>query len=119
VYATLTPTGLRGPYSDSKVNPATIVGSANGRSITAFTALCPRNASRTSTHAMSVPKTALTAATTNDATSVSFRAATACGELIASQNELPAERATSAASGSRTTIDRYPVASPARSAGRA
>jgi hypothetical protein len=55
---------------------------------------------------MSVPKPALTAATTTDASSVSFSDATACGELTASQKEPPAECQTRAASGSRTTSDR-------------
>src|SRR5215208_1793726 len=86
--------------------------------MTALTTLCPRNESRTSTHAISVPKRALTAATASDVTSVSFSAATACGELISLQNELPADRQTSAASGTRTTSERYAVANPPTSAGR-
>ena len=49
------PTGLFGPYSASSVSPATIVGSANGRSMSALTSRLPRNSSRTSTQAMSVP----------------------------------------------------------------
>ena len=36
--------------------PATIVGSAKGRSMTALTIARPRKRSRTSTHATSVPK---------------------------------------------------------------
>src|SRR3954468_9552830 len=36
VATTLTPTGLLGPYSASSVIPATIVGSANGRSMSAL-----------------------------------------------------------------------------------
>ena len=43
---------------------ATIVGSANGRSISALTTRLPGKSSRTSTQAMSVPMTALTTATT-------------------------------------------------------
>src|SRR6266508_355675 len=85
--------------------------------MTAFTTDCPRNESRTSTHAISVPKTAFTSATTSDATSVSLRAATACGELTSLQNEPPPERHTSAASGTSTTSERYAVASPPASAG--
>ena len=38
--------------------PATIVGSANGRSMTAFTTDLPRKSSRTSTQAVIVPSTA-------------------------------------------------------------
>ena len=43
VNATLIPNGPRGPYNASSVSPATIVGSANGRSISAFTTPLPRN----------------------------------------------------------------------------
>src|SRR5215204_24338 len=86
--------------------------------MTALTAPCPRNESRTRTHAISVPNTALTAATTSDAPSVSFRAATACGELISVQNEPSADRQTRAASGTRTISERYAVASAPVSAGR-
>ena len=52
------PNGLSGPYSASSVRPATIVGSANGRSISALTIRLPGNSSRTSTQATSVPITA-------------------------------------------------------------
>ena len=45
------------------MRPATIVGSANGRSISALTSALPRNSSRTSTQAISVPITASIAAT--------------------------------------------------------
>ena len=41
VKATLIPTGLPGPYSASSVNPATIVGRANGRSMSVLTKLLP------------------------------------------------------------------------------
>ena len=57
--------------------PTTIVGSAKGRSMSALSAALPRNSSRTSTHAVAVPATALTAATTSDVHSDSFSAATA------------------------------------------
>ena len=80
------PTGPRGPYSASSVRPATIVGSANGRSISELTMLLPRKSSRTSTQAISVPMTALIAATMNEAISVSFSAATACSLVTAVQN---------------------------------
>src|SRR5215212_3068924 len=86
--------------------------------MTALPAPCPRKEARTRTHAISVPNTALTAATTSDAPSVSFRSATACGELIAVQNEPSADRQTSAASGTRTISERYAVASAPVSAGR-
>ena len=85
VYATLMPTGDAGPYSASSVNPATIVGNANGRSMIAFTAAFPRKSSRTRTHAVIVPSTAFRSATSAAAPSVSFRAAIACGDVTASQ----------------------------------
>ena len=49
---------------------ATIVGSANGRSMSALTNRLPRKSSRTSTQATSVPMTALTRATTTETTTV-------------------------------------------------
>ena len=45
---------------------ATIVGSANGRSISALTSCLPRKSSRTSTQAISVPMTTLIRATTTE-----------------------------------------------------
>ena len=60
------PNGLPGPYSASSVRPATIVGSANGRSISALMNRLPGNWSRTSTQATSVPITAPIAATISD-----------------------------------------------------
>src|SRR6266542_4067068 len=101
------------------VRPATMVGRANGRSIAVFTMPFPQKVSRTSTHAMSVPVTALIAATTSETASVSSSAATPSGAEIASQNEpsppLP-ELQTSAASGSRTIKLRYAVTRPKPSA---
>ena len=69
----------------SSTSPATIVGSANGRSITALTNPLPGNSSRTSTHAIAVPVTAWIAATIADAASVSFSAASASGEVTTCQ----------------------------------
>ena len=57
--------------------PATIVGSANGMSMTISSTREPRNGSRTSTQATSVPMTALTTATASDSASVSRSAAAA------------------------------------------
>src|SRR4051812_2658785 len=99
--------------------PATIVGSANGRSMSALTTDLPRKRSRTSTHATSVPATALSAATRIDRISVSFSAATACGAVTASTNACrppSVERATTAASGIRTMTDSHSVATPSPSA---
>src|SRR5271154_4894959 len=80
------PTGECGPYNASTSRPATIVGSANGRSITAFTADLPGKSSRTSIHAITVPKTALTSATIAETAIVSLSAATASGALTDDQN---------------------------------
>src|SRR5919202_304440 len=99
--------------------PATIVGSANGRSMSALTTPRPRKRSRTSTHATSVPATALTAATRIESSSVSFSAAIACRAVTASTNApRPAsvERATTAASGIRTMTLSHSVATPRESA---
>src|SRR3954469_24195612 len=99
--------------------PATIVGSANGRSMSALTNALPRKRARTSTHATRVPASALTAATRTARTSVSFSAATACGAVTASTNACrppSVERATTAASGIRTMTDSHSVATPSPSA---
>src|SRR5919206_643157 len=98
--------------------PATIVGSANGRSMSALTTPRPRKRSRTRTHATSVPATALIAATRIDRISVSCSAATACGAVTASTNAPrppSVERATTAASGIRTITDSHGVATPSAS----
>src|SRR3954463_9272417 len=98
--------------------PATIVGSANGRSISALMSDLPRKRSRTSTHATSVPATAFIAATRIDMISVSFSAATACGAVTASTNARrppSVERETTAASGISTTTLSHSVATPSDS----
>jgi len=87
------------------VRPATIVGRAKGRSITALTNAFPRKESRTSTQAISVPATALTATTTRDVKKLSLSDATDDGLEIARQNASPpfsVDFQTIAASGSRT-----------------
>ena len=89
----------------SNVRLATIVGSANGRSINELTIPLPGNRSRTSTHAIAVPATALIAITISDAPSVSSRAARASGVVTCVQKvPRPAENAfdPTAASGIRT-----------------
>ena len=106
VKATLTPNGPPGPYSASSVSPATIVGSANGRSINASTTPLPRKRSRTSVQAIAVPATAFSTAQTAATPRVSLSAATASGRVACSQNaESPPERElqTKAARGSKTT----------------
>src|SRR5919106_5701501 len=99
----------------SRVRPATIVGSAKGRSMSAFTTLFPRKSSRTSTQAIIVPVTAFTATTKSDAAKVSFSAATAVGEVTSRQNASSppsTEAATTAAIGNSTMRPRYAVESP-------
>src|SRR5437763_11450753 len=75
----------------------------------------PRNRSRTSTHAMSVPVTALMATTISEITMVTSSAATASGLVTARQNPpIPPsiDFAATAASGSSTMTLRYAIASP-------
>ena len=77
--------------------------------------LLPRKESRTSTQAMSVPNTALTATTTSEATKVNSKEETAAGFETACQKP-PAppvvERHTTAARGSRTMKPRYAETKP-------
>ena len=83
-----TPTGLSGPYSDSSTSPATIVGSANGMSMSTSRARLPKNWSRTRTHAISVPMTTLTTVTSSAWVTVSRMAAAVCSLVIVCQNPL-------------------------------
>ena len=72
--------------------------------------LLPGNSSRTSTHAISVPKSALTSTTITDAIRVSRSAATACGLLTAVQKPsapFSNDVTSTAASGMRATMLRY------------
>src|SRR3954447_20067713 len=111
--------GLRGPYRASRVIPATIVGSANGRSITPFNAAFPGNLSRTRTHAIAVPAKTLITTTISDAISVHLSAHQASGFEIAFQKALQppsVDCATSAAIGIRTMMLRYPRTRPRPSA---
>ncbi len=113
--ATSIPTGDVGPYKARSVRPATIVGNANGRSMIAFTTVFPRKSSRTSTHAVIVPRTAFSIETATDAPSVSFSAATASGLETASRKDcVPSLVAShmSAASGSPTMTIRKVVTKP-------
>jgi hypothetical protein len=71
---TFTSKGLFGPYRLRRVRPATTVGSAKGRSMTALTMRFPTNSSRTMTQAMSKPAKALNTATVSEQTTVSSRA---------------------------------------------
>ena len=64
---------------------ATIVGSAKGRSMIELRSRLPRNSSRTSTQAISVPITALITTTISEEIRVSLIAATASLSVIASQ----------------------------------
>src|SRR4051794_34516251 len=95
--------------------PATTVGSANGRSISALITRLPGNSSRTSTQATSVPNTALIAATTTAAISVSFSALTDCLlETVSQKCPMPpsVDFATTAASGRSTIRLSQTVATP-------
>src|SRR4051794_4416162 len=99
--------------------PATMVGSAKGRSISELTTPLPGNSSRTSTQAISVPATALTVTTINEAINVSSSAETACGLDTAFQNPsspLSVERAATAASGMSAITLRYAMTTPRPSA---
>src|SRR5438094_2083112 len=95
--------------------PATIVGRAKGRAITAFTTDLPRKSSRTKTQAVSVPSTAFVSAAAAETASVSFNAATASALETASQKPAPplfVEVHTRAAMGSATISDRKAVTKP-------
>src|SRR3954462_2790296 len=95
--------------------PATIVGSANGRSMIALSARLPRNSSRTRTHAMSVPKTALITVTSSDAVSVSFSALTDWRlETVSQKCAIPpsVDFETTAASGRSTVRLSHTVVTP-------
>ena len=63
-----------------------MVGSANGKSIKASTNHLPGKLSRTSTHAIATPMTALMAATESESHSESRIALIAPGAVIAAQN---------------------------------
>ena len=80
------PKGLCGPYSARSVRPATIVGSAKGRSMRALMKGLPAKSSRTSTQAMAVPMRALMTVTMPETVKVSCSAASACGDVMAAQN---------------------------------
>ena len=83
--------------------------------MTAFTNAFPRKSSRTSTHAVIVPSTALSATTSSDMPSVSSSAAIPSGLVTASQNP-PApffvDAQVSAAIGRITKIERNVVMKP-------
>ncbi len=77
--------------------------------MSALTTLLPRNSSRTSTQAISVPKIAFTSTTSSEATKVSLSAATAAGAVTSSQKACrppSSDAATTAAIGMRTMIVR-------------
>ena len=84
-----------------------MVGSANGRSMTASTTPFPTNRSRTSIQAIAVPARALTSAQIAATPSVSFSAAIASGRVAWCQNASSAsarELQMSAARGRSTTM---------------
>lgn len=92
-----------------------MVGSANGRSMIASTARLSGKSSRTSTQAISNPKTALTTVTITEMVSVTRNDASADGVVTADQNASQppsAEVHTIAASGSSTISDSHSTATP-------
>src|SRR6185312_5613202 len=110
--------GLCGPYNASITTLATIVGNANGRSITASTIRLPGKLSRTSTQATRTPKTTLIAATTAEIVSVTRNESSADGDVTADtkSGQPPlADCHTIAASGSSTITDSHNIATPMRS----
>src|SRR3954469_14550085 len=83
--------------------------------MTAFMKLLPAKSSRTSTHAVIVPSTALSADTITAAPSVSLSAATDSGAETTDQNSCQPcfpDVQTSAATGRRTTTERNVVTNP-------
>src|SRR6185295_19886613 len=119
VFATFTPIGLCGPYSDSSTRPATIVGSAKGMSMTTSSTRLPQNRSRTSTQAMTVPITMLSRVTSTDCTTVSSTADRVWGLVMVSQKPAsPSERAvvTTRPSGISTSRLNHSTATPRPSA---
>src|SRR6478736_2556354 len=113
------PTGDVGTYSASRMIPTTIVGSANGRSMIVLMNPLPRKSSRTSTQAVSVPRTALNPAISSAVHRLSSSADSAWRLVTDDQNPpSPAsvDRATNAASGIRTMTLSHSVASPRPSA---
>ena len=94
---------------------ATMVGSANGRSISALTKAFPRKSSRTNTQATSVPSTTLITATMSDTTTVMRSAARAFGVVTAFQKVTgpsSSDLNRMAASGSNTMMLSQSVAIP-------
>src|ERR1700761_88314 len=97
---------------------ATIVGSANGRSIKASTKPLPGKESRTSTQAITTPNTVFTTATTADTATVNNSAERAAGESTACQNRIgpPVDAlATIADNGGSTISPSPPAATPSPS----
>ena len=94
------------PYTASITTPATIVGRANGMSMTISKIAAPRGRSRTSTQATSVPIAPLTSATARESPIVSLSASAVTDDVIADQKSSqpePKALPTTAASGSRTS----------------
>ena len=93
VNASVTPYRARGAPSQPfgaqiavRVIPATAVGSAKGRSMSASTMRRPGKSYRTSTHATSMPNTAFTVAAASDAPRLNLYEATTRGSVIVSTN---------------------------------
>ena len=120
VLAQLSPSGLDGPYRLSSTRPATMVGSANGMSMTTSSTRLPGKWSRTSTQAIVVPITTLTPVTSTAWPTVSSSAARVWALVRASQyaDQPPAEAWTSTAvSGMSTSRLNQSSATPSPSPG--
>ncbi len=94
-----------------------MVGSANGRSITASTNRLPRKSSRVSTQATSSPNTALTTVTPSEIVSVTLKDSSAALEVTVAQKSCQpplADCHTIAASGSSTMTLSQIDAAPTR-----
>src|SRR5690606_17858692 len=80
------PTNEVGPYKVASITPATSVGTASGRSISADTRALPGNRWRTKIHAVAVPNSVLIPPTSSALQSVSQSAARATGDIARAQN---------------------------------
>src|SRR5579864_6067190 len=92
------------------MRPATMVGSANGKSMRALSADWPGKLSLTSVQAIKVPKTTLISATRTEQTRLNSSAASAPGTVTVCQKPAGPKavaRVTIAANGSKTITLRY------------
>src|SRR5215217_4788249 len=86
VWARVMPRGLLLPYKAISTSPATMVGKANGTSMTRLNSCRPMKRSRTSTHATKVPSTVLTAVAAAAIVTVNRIEAATAGLVMVSTN---------------------------------